>query len=210
MMSDKISITLVTGNFEKVREFQQIIGDTFDVNNQKYDIEEIQGLPKEVASHKAYSIANILGKPVITEDTCLYFKELPGLGAFVKFLEIDSDGNHSAENQCKNLQKIAKGCDDKTLIAVCIIAYCEPGGIPELFVGQYEGTFCSLESGLPKTNHKYFGWDPVMFDEASGKSFAQMTAEEKNLISHRSKALNDFKMRFPTYIVEKQKLNLTN
>jgi inosine triphosphate pyrophosphatase len=202
MSSEKISITLVTGNPNKAREFAEILGDNFNIINQKYDIQEIQGLPREVAYHKARSVADLLGKPVIIEDTCLYLAELPGLGAYVKFLEIGIDGTSSAENQCRNLYKIAKGCEDKTLIAMCIVTYCEPDGEPEMFIGEFRGVCCSLENGLPTNGSIYFGWDPIMFDPNTKKSFAQMTTDEKNAISHRARALTDFKIRFPKYISE--------
>lgn len=193
LSNNPIHLTLITGNSNKLREISEILGNDFVITNEKYDIQEIQGLPRDVAKHKAKSMANLLGKPVLIEDTSLYLKELPQLGAFIKWFGVDENNNDNAELQCNNFYKISKGFDDKTLYAMCVFAYCCPEKEPILFEGSFEGQCCPPEVGKPEKG-VYFGWDPIMFDPNSKKSFAQMTSHEKNLISHRRKALDNLKL----------------
>jgi non-canonical purine NTP pyrophosphatase (RdgB/HAM1 family) len=69
---------LITGNKNKVKEFEFILG--FKIENIDLQLEEIQSIDvEEVAKHKAKSAYNMLKKPVIVEDTGLYFEELNGL-----------------------------------------------------------------------------------------------------------------------------------
>jgi inosine/xanthosine triphosphate pyrophosphatase family protein len=68
--------------------------------------------------------------------------------------------------------------------AQCIFSYCEgPGSEPLTFVGRSEGRI------VPARGPTDFGWDPVFEAEGFGKTFAQMTKEEKNSVSHRGRSL---------------------
>jgi inosine triphosphate pyrophosphatase len=201
------NLTIITGNAGKAREFQQLLGDQFLVTNQKYDIPEIQGTPSEIAINKAIHAAQKFDTTVVIEDTCLFLKEYgEQTGSLCKWLAVDKFGkNDDPKKQCDNFNKMAIGCQDKTLIAKCIIAMCSPGEEPKLFEGTYEGVCCDFSVGKPADGMKYFGWDPIMFDTASGKSFAQMSAEDKNSISHRRRAVDKFVSYLKESCVAKQK-----
>lgn len=122
-----------------------------------------------------------LKTPVLVEDTSLCYNALNGLpGVYIKwFLE---------KTGLDGLNKILAGYEDKSAYAQCIFAL----GVPHedsckvfTFVGRIEGNIVSARGPTD------FGWDPVF--EPSGleikKTFAEMTKEEKNGVSHRSKAL---------------------
>ncbi len=190
--ASKLKIVIVTGNANKAKEFGHLLSD-YDVTNRKCDLDEVQGFPRDIASRKAKLAASQFGEAVVIEDTSLYLKELGvSTGPYCKWFGVDDDGTETAERQCRNIHKMSIGCNDKTLVALCIIAYCEPGKEPVLFEGRFEGQCCDLASGKPKDGSKYFGWDPIMFDTVTGKSFAQMTSEEKNAVSHRGRAVANF------------------
>ncbi|ATZ80708.1 HAM1 NTPase [Bodo saltans virus] len=192
----KIPVVIVTGNKGKTSEFASILGFSFDVTNQSYDLTEIQGFPSDVAIAKAKEAVKIFGKAVVIEDTSLYLKEM-GLatGTLVKWLGMSDDPNEkeSAKLQCKRLYEMSQGFADKTLIARCTIAYCEPEKEPMLFIGEAIGEICSPEEGAGEYG---FGWDAIMKDSVTGKSWAQLTNEEKNKISHRRDAIDKFTLYF--------------
>jgi len=75
------------------------------------------------------------------------------------------------------------GFEDKTAYAQCIYAFSEgPDSKPELFVGRCDGEI------VPPRGENMFGWDPVFQPKGHVQTFAEMSLEEKNKISHRAKA----------------------
>jgi inosine triphosphate pyrophosphatase len=78
--------------------------------------------------------------------------------------------------------------EDKSAYCQCIYAYCESAEAePILFVGKCEGEI------VEPRGENMFGWDPVFQPKGYKQTFAEMDLEEKNKISHRSKALALFK-----------------
>ena len=71
---------------------------------------------------------------------------------------------------------------------VCYIALAFPDGREEIFKGIAKGRI-----GRKPRGSKGFGYDPVFYPEGHAKTFAEMTADEKNALSHRGKALRKFK-----------------
>lgn len=72
-------ITFVTGNANKLRETQQILGAASNLVSQKIDLEEIQGTVAEITTAKTLKAAEIINGPVLVEDTALEFNGLNGL-----------------------------------------------------------------------------------------------------------------------------------
>lgn len=191
-------ITFITGNAGKAKEVGEILGSSFVIHNKKYDIEEIQGdLPKgndqyekalnhaiQIASVKARTCADHFGEPVLTEDTSLFLVELMNPGVFIKFWSNEQ------------LYTASVGCTDKRIFALCIFTFCVPSGEPVTFVGRCDGYICSPVTGAGANG---FGWDClfVPIENSDGRSFAQMTNEEKNELSHRRRALDVLKVELP-------------
>jgi inosine triphosphate pyrophosphatase len=176
-------ITFVTGNLNKLREFQAIVGDT-SIVHQKIDLEEIQGSISEISTKKAQAAAAAVGGPVLVEDTCLVFNALskPNLelpGPYIKWF-LDSLG-------VENLPKMLTGFDDKSAQAVCTFAYCEsPGAEVKLFQGINDGVIVEL----PRYNSDApFGWDPIFEPNGYAQTYGEMDKTLKNTMSHRFKAL---------------------
>jgi non-canonical purine NTP pyrophosphatase (RdgB/HAM1 family) len=186
-------LLFVTGNAGKAREVGEILGGAFTIENKRYDIPEIQGdspsgstnyekalnHSTQIAMAKARKCADDLGVAVLTEDTSLFLTELMNPGPFVKFWSNDA------------IYKASVGCVDKSIYAVSIFTFCKPGGTPVTFTGVCQGYVCSPETGKGTNG---FGWDPVFVPvEGDGRSFAQMTNDEKNKVSHRRRALDVLK-----------------
>lgn len=172
-------IIFITGNEHKLREAKQIL--KIDIVSKKIDLRELQAVELEdVIEEKLRHGYEILKKPVIVEDTGLFFNALKGFpGALIKML-IDRVGR-------EGIVKLLEGFEDKTATAKCAIGFTKDGKEVEIFIGEIKGQIVSPqgESG--------FGWDPIFQPDGYDKTFAEMSAEEKNAISHRFKALKKFK-----------------
>lgn len=172
-------IVFITGNEHKLREAKQILG--VDIISQRLDLKEIQDVDLEnVIKEKLVNGYEQLNKSVMVEDTGLFLNALQGFpGALIKMLitRIGREG----------IVRILKDFDDKTAVAKCAVGFTNDGKDIQIFVGSIEGTIVEPrgESG--------FGWDPVFQPKGYDKTFAEMGAEEKNIISHRFKALKKFK-----------------
>ena len=181
-------ITFVTGNVKKLIEVRQILGISveseesslpFDMDHHKVDLPELQGDPIDIAQQKCKLAADKVGGAVITEDTSLCFNALQGLpGPYIKWF-LDKCG-------LEGLNKMLDGYDDRTGYAQTIVCFCAgPGKAVAVFDGRTNGKI------VRPRGPANFGWDPIFepSDNNAEKTYAEMTAEEKNAISHRSRAL---------------------
>ncbi|KAL2913112.1 nucleoside triphosphate pyrophosphohydrolase ham1 [Polyrhizophydium stewartii] len=170
-------IVFVTGNQNKLREVQAIIGTSLPLRAHKLDLPELQGTPASISREKCLTACRALNAPVLVEDTCLCFEALNGLpGAYIKwFLEsLGHDG----------LNRLLVGFDSKAAYALCTFAYCEPGmAEPVLFEGRTNGRI------VPPRGPTHFGWDPIFMPDGFDQTYAEMDKDVKNTISHRFRAL---------------------
>eukprot|EP00591_Stephanopyxis_turris_P003710 CAMPEP_0195523670 /NCGR_PEP_ID=MMETSP0794_2-20130614/23001_1 /TAXON_ID=515487 /ORGANISM="Stephanopyxis turris, Strain CCMP 815" /LENGTH=583 /DNA_ID=CAMNT_0040653715 /DNA_START=394 /DNA_END=2145 /DNA_ORIENTATION=+ len=189
---EKPSITFVTGNKKKLEEVIQILTPTnnpssssslgYNIINQKIDLPELQGTPTDIAISKCKIASKSISGPVFTEDTSLSFNALNGMpGPYIKwFLQ---DCGHDGLND------MLVGFDDKSAYAETIVAYCEGYGEEVmLFTGRTYGKIVRARGSLD------FGWDPIFEpDEGEGRTYAEMTKDEKNAISHRGRSFAKFR-----------------
>ncbi|EPT00815.1 hypothetical protein FOMPIDRAFT_1030251 [Fomitopsis schrenkii] len=172
------NLIFVTGNANKLKEVRAILGASgVDIDSQELDIPEVQGSTQEVAIAKCKRAAELLRGPCITEDTALCFEALNGLpGPYIKYFmqEIGHDG----------LNRLLVGFPTTNAWALCTFAYSAgPGTEPVLFEGRTDGRI------VPARGEKKFGWDPVFEPTGFNQTYAEMSAEVKNKISHRYRAL---------------------
>ncbi|HRZ95497.1 MAG TPA: RdgB/HAM1 family non-canonical purine NTP pyrophosphatase [Candidatus Moranbacteria bacterium] len=175
----KEQILFITGNTKKAEEVKAITG--LDVSARNLDIPEIQSLDvEEVAKAKALSAFEITNSPVIVDDTGMSIDSLNGLpGALVAwFLD-----NLKPEGILKIL---ANEENRKASVCTCI-AYADQNGV-FVFTGTVNGRVSKSLMG-----ENGFGYDPIFIPDGSDKTYAEMTADEKNEISMRKIALLKFK-----------------
>jgi inosine triphosphate pyrophosphatase len=180
-----MKLTFVTGNENKLSEVRSILGDKVELVAEKLDLPELQGeCAQDIAREKCREAMRRLGRAVLVEDTCLCFNAMAGLpGPYIKWF-LKSLGH-------EGLNKMLLGFEDKSAYALCIFALGDPQtGSIELFEGRCEGTIV-----MPR-GEKYFGWDPIFQPKGYEKTFAEMTRDEKNRISHRSRALEKLMSHF--------------
>jgi inosine triphosphate pyrophosphatase len=184
-------ITFVTGNKKKLEEVKRILhGDgctalPFSITNQKVDLPELQGDTVSIAKEKCSVAARHVGGAVITEDTSLCFIALKGLpGPYIKWF-LDSCGHDGLNN-------MIAFSEDKSAYAQTVVAFCPgPGMDVVVFDGRTMGKIVSARGPLD------FGWDPVFEpDEGGGLTYAEMSKEAKDAISHRSRAFSQLRNYF--------------
>ncbi|CAL1700004.1 unnamed protein product [Somion occarium] len=181
-MADK-RLVFVTGNPMKLQEVRAILSQSgVEIDSQNLDIPELQGTTQEIAIDKCRRAAEILQGPCITEDTALCYEALNGLpGPYIKYF--------LKECGLEGLNKLLAGFENKNAYALCTFAYSAgPGTEPILFEGRTYGKI------VPPRGAGKFGWNPVFEADGTGKTFAEMTEDEKNAISHRFRALEKLKV----------------
>ena len=135
----------ITGNKNKLKEFQEILG--FKIESRDLDIQEMQEVDVlKVSADKAKKAFQILKRPVITEDTGLFFDELNGLpGALIKWFE----KRLSYQEICDMIRK-----DRNATARVCISYY--DGNNLEQFTGEVRGQISKTPKG-----ENGFGWASI-------------------------------------------------
>jgi len=183
-VDEKPVITFVTGNKKKLEEVKRILGGElpFVITNAKVDLPELQGDPVAIAKEKCSAAARQVGGAVITEDTSLCFTALKGLpGPYIKWF-LDSLGHDGLNN-------LIASSDDKSAYAQTLVAFC-PGAGKDVVV--FDGR--TMGKIVPARGSLDFGWDPIFeADEGQGKTYAEMTKEGKDAISHRSRAFSQLR-----------------
>lgn len=173
-----MNIFLVTGSDHKLSEWQAILPDDIHMERINVDLDEIQSDdPEKVVVDKVKRAYKATGKPVVVEDVSAGLDKFKGLpGPFIKYF----------------IQKIGKdalyqlaGKEGERAIVSCSIAYYD--GTNLLTVrGDVPGTVVADRGG------EAFGFDSVFIPDGETETFAQMTKERKNSLSHRSKAIHLF------------------
>lgn len=170
------TITFVTGNPGKLREAKEILG--VDLVSKTCDIPELQlDTSAEVAYYKAKEAAKIIGGPVLVDDTALHFNAIGGLpGTYIR--------SFTDRLTPANIARILLGFEDKSARVTCSLGYCAgPDAEPQVFTGECPGTIVSEPRGSGG-----FGFDPIFQPEGYNQTYAELSSEIKNKISHRARA----------------------
>lgn len=173
------TILFITGNKGKLEEVKAITG--LNVISKNLEIQEIQALSVlDVARAKAATAYELIGQPVLVDDTGMNIEALGGLpGAFVSWF-LDILKPEGIINLLKN------ETNRKASVTTCI-AFADESGV-KVFTGIIEGTISETLRG-----QNGFGYDPIFIPDGQEKTYAEMDNEEKNRISMRKIALMKFK-----------------
>lgn len=129
-----------------------------------------RSLVTSLTAPRPFSAYYQIDGPCITEDTALAFGAFDGLpGPYIKdFLaKLGLDG----------LNTLLSGFKDKSATAICTFAYCSAADAePIVFEGKTAGKI------VPPRGDNRFGWDPILEIDGTGKTYAEMTSEEKNQV----------------------------
>ena len=169
-----MTLILVSSNPNKGIEAERILGQPLLRVSlplpeiQASSVEEITRYKLESARTKGYA-------KLIVEDVSLGFDELGNFpGPYVKWL-LEAAGG-------KGLAAIAYALNNRSALAQCCVAYWD-GGEGKVFIGE-----CRGEILVEPRGEKHFGWDAWFKPKGSSKTFAEMSDDEKDAISHRGDA----------------------
>lgn len=172
-----MALFFVTGNVNKLAEAQAILG--VDIKQWAIDLPEIQALDSQTVIAAKLAEAKTKQPPgtFFVEDVSLHLSALGGLpGPLIKwFLQaIGSAG----------IAQLVEILGDDRAEAKAVIGYVDPHGQEHYLVGSVMGKIVAPRG---QTN---FGWDPIFQPDGFEQTFAEMSPEQKNAISHRRLALN--------------------
>lgn len=186
-----MKLVLATNNQDKIREMKNLLDD-LDIEiltSKDFDdfpeIEETGETLEDNAILKAEGIFKVTGLPSLADDTGLAVDFLDGApGVYSsRFAGPDCTYDDNNAKLLQEMQGVPK--ERRTARFACVIAICFGEGDNELVEGKVEG-FITEEKAKSSGG---FGYDPVFFYPPHGKTFAELTLDEKNAISHRGLAL---------------------
>jgi len=192
---DRRPLVVATRNEGKLREFRELLapfhlkikglgeflpiaeavedGDSFEAN----------------AVKKAVFAAEKLGLAALADDSGLVVRALGGAPG-VYSSRYAGEGASDAEN-IRRLLKEMKETDDRSASFVCVIVVARPGGGIRIYESSCLGVITMKPSGK-----EGFGYDPVFYYPPLKATFAEISREDKNQVSHRGKAMQALKADF--------------
>lgn len=187
----KHTFIFATNNKHKLEEIQQIVGDKLSIlslqdMNFREDIPENEPTIEGNALYKARFIYNRFGKDCFADDTGLEVVALNGEPGVLSARYAGEEKNYQSNNELllKNLNPFPnKSARFKTVIA-CVLE-----GREYVFEGIIEGTIVNKPKGK-----NGFGYDPIFQPSGYQQTFAELSEEVKNTISHRARAMESLFM----------------
>ena len=160
------------------------------------EVEETGETFEENAYLKASAVMKATGFPAIADDSGLCVDALNG-GPGVYTARFGGEGLDDRGRYTLLLESL-KGQTDRSAHFISCICCVFPNGDVICANGVCDGTIAFAPMGTDG-----FGYDPVFFVPEKRKTFAQISSKEKNTISHRGKALEEFSEKFEEYCKEK-------
>ena len=195
-----MKLVLASQNKGKLKEMQKILGDLgVEVVLQSelgidVDVEETGTTFAENSMLKAKAVMEASGLPAIADDSGLcvdWLNGAPGVYS-ARYGGLDSD-----EARYRLLLENLRGSTNRAAHFHTDIVCCFPNGDVLQAEGDCHGTIAYAPAG-----DGGFGYDPIFFVPQLRKTFSQLTADEKNEISHRGTALRAFAVKLKEYMKE--------
>jgi XTP/dITP diphosphohydrolase len=192
-MSEPATLVLATRNQGKIKEFRRILD---AISNGVINLVGLENFPhtteveetgttfKDNALLKARSICTETGLPAIADDSGLCVDALDGApGIFsARYAGVHGDDQANNRKLLRDLENVPEG--KRSAHFTCAAALVLPDGREQVSEAIFEGSILFAPVG----DHG-FGYDPLFRPQGLTISSAQMSADEKDLISHRGKSL---------------------
>ncbi len=194
-MEQPLVLVIATRNAGKTKEIRSLLeGFPLEIRN----LDDFGPIPEVVedgqsfeenAYKKASFTARVLGFPALADDSGLVVAALDG-----------APGVHSARwagagatdaDRCQKLLQAMDGISDRRAAFECVISIAVPGGPALTYEGRCEGEITTAPSGS-----NGFGYDPVFCYPPLGRTFAELSRDEKSTVSHRGRALQEIRAEF--------------
>ena len=199
-----MKLVLASKNEKKLKEMNEILsGLGIEVCLQAdvgidVDVEETGSTFEENSLLKAKAVMEASGLPAVADDSGLCVDALNGAPG-VYSARYGGEGLDDTARYKLLLASMPRGAA-RTAKFVSVITCCFPNGDVLTARGECPGTIAFAPMG-----EGGFGYDPVFFQPKLKKTFAQLSPEEKNAISHRGKALEAFAEKLAvTFSLEKK------
>jgi XTP/dITP diphosphohydrolase len=199
-MQHQSILVIATRNKGKTKEIKDLLKD-FPVDIKDIDdfgpiphLEEDGDTFDENAYKKASFAARILGFPALADDSGLTVEALKG-----------APGIHSARYAGENatdeqlylkLLSEMEGMSNRKAAFECVISIAVPTSPALTYEARCEGLITQVPAGS-----KGFGYDPIFYYPPYKKTFAELTRQEKNRVSHRGKAFAELKDEFDKVLI---------
>lgn len=185
-----MELVIATRNRKKIEEITRILK---GIPVGFYTLHDFPGCPEVVedadsfegnAVKKATAVANYTKKPALSDDSGLEVYALngaPGIWS-ARYAGTDADDRKNLEKLLSELRGVEE--EKRGARFVCCVALAFPDGRVETFPGFVEGRIGTEPKGFSG-----FGYDPVFYPKGHDKTFAEISADEKDALSHRGRAL---------------------
>ncbi len=194
-MEPPINLVLATRNKGKTSEIKSLLSG-FPVIIRNLDdfgpipeVKEDGETFDDNAYKKAAFAAKILGFPALADDSGLVVEALGGAPGVHSARYA---GENASDNErCLKLLNEMHGKSNRKAAFICVISIAVPTGAALTYEARSEGLITENIMGI-----NGFGYDPIFYYPPLKKTFAELTQEEKNRISHRGKAFKEVKEEF--------------
>ena len=186
-----MKLVLATKNSGKVIEFRRLLEELgandlevvgLDIFPEIGDIEETGTTFEENALLKARTISKLTNLPALADDSGIC---VDALGGAPGLYSARYSGNGDAANNAKLLDALKNVADeDRTAYFICVAAYVRPDGFEHIEEGRFHGKIAYEVVGSGG-----FGYDPLFVPDGLNCTSAELSAAEKDAISHRGKAM---------------------
>ena len=180
-----MKICFATNNGHKLQEIREILGERFEVISLKEagfdgEIPETHETLEENSLEKAEFVYQRIKTPIFSDDSGL---EIPALDGRPGVHSAHYAGTRDAQANMSKVLNEMTGIEDRRAQFRAVITFFD-GSQSQQFEGIVKGHIASEQSGVDG-----FGYDPIFIPEINQVTFAEMSAEAKNAISHRKRAV---------------------
>ncbi len=198
MDSSPFEIVIASKNLGKIAEFKRILGEvgiSIITDIEFPDVDESGSTFEENALLKAHAISRYTNLPVLADDSGLavdYLDGAPGIFS-ARWSGVHGDDGANIKRLLEDLNGVA--LENRGAKFIAVLALVRPDGEELLVRGELRGKIRNQPVGV-----NGFGYDPIFEPENSDRTLGEMSAAEKDAISHRSKALTELTPRIRPFL----------
>lgn len=185
-------LIVASNNKGKIKEIKEILKDVYEIVPMgeagfNEEIEENGSTFFENALIKAKAVSEALGVNALADDSGLCVDALGGAPGIysARFSGVHGDDSANRKKLLSELKKLKNPDERKARFVSSVVLYKRDGEVVS-GMGETHGIIAFKEEG-----ENGFGYDSLFVSDDLGKSFGLATAEEKNAVSHRKRALID-------------------
>jgi XTP/dITP diphosphohydrolase len=188
-------VVLATTNKNKIREFKSF---TANFPVEVKSLADFGTLPEAIedgltfdenAYKKALHYARVLGLPAIADDSGIAVEALGGAPGVWSARYAGAEATD--QENCAKLIREMQGVENRKASFVCVLSIAVPSGPALTYEASCDGSILPAPRGS-----NGFGYDPLFYFEPLDKTFAELSLEQKNEVSHRGKVLKELSAEF--------------